>query len=351
MRSGEQSRNMGFSLIEVIISIAILAIISIPLLSYFTESMKYNSRMAEKQQATMLSQEILEQLNAENPLVQKLPSGAYSIPYLTDRMYTEKSNSIDASGIGTVQFLGLADDIGGKYDVVVTVETDGAADTESAFYGIDPAKDTLVLEQGQLQEALAYFTAVNRAFCSANAGEVRLTADEIQNNLSRDIVIELQTDGSGYRVSVKYAYTCTGLKGSAGEAVTYDCAGADERNVDELNRIYLLYNRVQQTDSVSINRGTGVMAAPDLYLICQNPGAPPYGVRIAGRTYLGDIHTNVEAGHVWDDMGYLITDVKSLAGTAAPVRIAKLQADIYKKGEAEVSGFEPYITVNSMKGE
>ena len=50
-------------------------------------------------------------------------------------------------------------------------------------------------------------------------------------------------------------------------------------------------------------------------------------------------------------MGYLITDVKSLAGTAAPVRIAKLQADIYKKGEAEVSGFEPYITVNSMKGE
>jgi len=94
-----------------------------------------------------------------------------------------------------------------------------------------------------------------------------------------------------------------------------------------------------------------IMAAPDLYLICQNPGAPPYGVRIAGRTYLGDIHTNVEAWHVWDDMGYLITDVKSLAGTAAPVRIAKLQADIYKKGEAEVSGFEPYITVNSMKGE
>lgn len=351
MRSEEQSKNRGFSLIEVIISIAILAIISIPLLSYFTESMAYNSRMAKKQQATMLSQEILEQLNAENPLVQKLPSGAYSIPYLTDRMYTEESNSMDASGVGTIQFLGLADNIGGKYDVVVTVETDGAMDTEADFYGMDAVKDVLVLEQGQLQEALSYFTAVNRAFCAANAGEVRLTAGEIQNNLFRNIVIDLQTDGSGYRVSVKYSYTCTGLKGSSGGAVTYDCTSADEKCVDELNRIYLLYNRVQQTDSVSINRGIGVMTTPDLYLICQNQGAPPYGVKIAGRAYLGDIHTNVEAGHVWDDMGYLIMDVKSLSRTAAPVRIVKLQADIYEKGEAEASGAEPYITVSSRKGE
>ena len=37
-----KQNNAGFSLIEVVLSMAILAIISIPLLGYFTESMKYN---------------------------------------------------------------------------------------------------------------------------------------------------------------------------------------------------------------------------------------------------------------------------------------------------------------------
>ena len=51
-----------FSLLEVILAMAILAIISIPLLSYFTQSMKYNAMMADKQHATNLAQEVLEDL-------------------------------------------------------------------------------------------------------------------------------------------------------------------------------------------------------------------------------------------------------------------------------------------------
>lgn len=65
MKNREESKNAGFSLIEVVVSMAVLAIISIPLLSYFTESMRYNRMMAEKQKATLLSQEILEQLYHE----------------------------------------------------------------------------------------------------------------------------------------------------------------------------------------------------------------------------------------------------------------------------------------------
>ena len=39
----KQQNNGGFSLLEVILAMAILAILSIPLLSYFTQSMKYNA--------------------------------------------------------------------------------------------------------------------------------------------------------------------------------------------------------------------------------------------------------------------------------------------------------------------
>lgn len=44
----QPNNNGGFSLLEVILAMAILAIISIPLLSYFTQSMKYNAMMADK---------------------------------------------------------------------------------------------------------------------------------------------------------------------------------------------------------------------------------------------------------------------------------------------------------------
>lgn len=54
-------------MLEVILAMAILAILSIPLLSYFTQSMKYNAMMADKQHATNLAQEVMEDLkNSRN---------------------------------------------------------------------------------------------------------------------------------------------------------------------------------------------------------------------------------------------------------------------------------------------
>lgn len=351
MKNREESKNAGFSLIEVVVSMAVLAIISIPLLSYFTESMRYNRMMAEKQKATLLSQEILEQLYHETPLVQKTPSGGYDVPYLTARGYTVEADSIDASGAGTIQLAGQGDVIGEDNDVVITVETKGAAADTSALYGVDNTTDLFVTEKNQLQEALVYFTAVNRAYCAANAGAVRLTADEIKTKMTRDIVVDLAADGTGYRVSVKYNYTCGGLKGEAGGAVTYDGLYLGDRCMDEVKGIYLLYNRMQQVDRVTVSRGTGVAITPDLYLVCQDKGISLYEVELLGRSNLGTVYTNVEAGHVKDELGYLITDTRTLSGTLHPVETMKLQVDVYKKGEAGTSGASPYITINNTRGE
>ena len=58
-----KQNNQGFSLLEVVLSMAILAIISIPLLSYFTQSVKYNAKMADKQHATNLGQYVEDTLS------------------------------------------------------------------------------------------------------------------------------------------------------------------------------------------------------------------------------------------------------------------------------------------------
>ena len=45
----------GFTLVELILTIAILAIVTIPILSYFTDAAKHNARSRQKQNATVLA--------------------------------------------------------------------------------------------------------------------------------------------------------------------------------------------------------------------------------------------------------------------------------------------------------
>ena len=51
----------GFTLVELILTIAILAIVTIPILSYFTDAAKHNARSRQKQNASVLAQDVLEE--------------------------------------------------------------------------------------------------------------------------------------------------------------------------------------------------------------------------------------------------------------------------------------------------
>ena len=95
----QPNNNGGFSLLEVILAMAILAIISIPLLSYFTQSMKYNAMMADKQHATNLAQEVLEDLKNQKELAVVTTGAGFRVPYLEGNGYTLLSET-PAAGTG-----------------------------------------------------------------------------------------------------------------------------------------------------------------------------------------------------------------------------------------------------------
>ena len=122
--------NAGFSLLEVILSMAILAILSIPLLSYFTQSMKYNAKMADKQHASNLAQEVMENLKNQPNLVQNADASGFDVPYLEAENYVKASYTPAAPGPtetgGSVDYYGQADAIGEKYDIRVSVSTNQA---------------------------------------------------------------------------------------------------------------------------------------------------------------------------------------------------------------------------------
>lgn len=57
-----KKENSGFTLVELIITMAVLAVISVPLLKYFSDSMRHNVRMKEEQNAVVAAQNVLEEL-------------------------------------------------------------------------------------------------------------------------------------------------------------------------------------------------------------------------------------------------------------------------------------------------
>ena len=100
LKRGKQN-NAGFTLVEVIISMTILALVFIPLMKYFSDSLKHSTLTAKRQQATMLAQSVSEQLKASDALVKMGDSGyEWNVPG-----FTQEASTLNATtGVGDATF-------------------------------------------------------------------------------------------------------------------------------------------------------------------------------------------------------------------------------------------------------
>ena len=157
----------GFSLVEVVVSMAILAILTLMLLNYFGSSVSHNVQMSKNQKATLFAQETMEELKAQDTLIKKDDNtGEYTVPYLTTKNFTVEENTLNIEdsttgkekGVGKVKLIGKADEIGKNYDEVVTVSTDKKVqDTSNKQCGVNNANSGLSIDNGQDDEAFAHF--------------------------------------------------------------------------------------------------------------------------------------------------------------------------------------------------
>lgn len=360
----KKCNNAGFSLLEVILSMAILALISIPLLMYFSESIRYSALMEEEQKATLLAQEVTEDLKIQDNLI-AIPTGesAYSVPYLKDAGYTEKANSLDSEGKGEITLAGTE----GNYDVEVKLSTATAANAvqRPIIYGIDDTTDVLAVERDQKNEALAYFVAINNAYCAANPGSSLLTQAEIVDNLSRKITIDIGKTGTEYTISIYYEYTCTNLRGT-GSSDTFTSSKLLDVRMTELKKIYLLFDRSEKAgawDVIEVNSSAFTAGQePELHFICQNlADDAAYTLQIkrpndnwlvrtnVGRSFTNNVGTLVTyTGAVVNEAGNTLP-TETLTENATPVRVITIETKIYKKGHT--ASDEPYVVINTTKGE
>lgn len=375
----------GFSLVEVVLSMAILAIISIPLLNYFSDSMKYNAKMAQKQHATALAQEVLEGMKNENHLVQEVTPAAvsgtaYSVPSLTGKGYTEISNDMEVvSGSavsGSAVYLGDGIMIGKNYDVVVKVNCSTPENEKDVAQvaAINADTDVFAAENGQANEAVTKFMAVNASANTISPAAVTLlTGDQIKAAMKRTMKIDISKEalpGTEYKVEVTCSYSCSGLKGTTGTDEYFECSPFAEKKLSDVKKIYLLFSK-EANDNLEISVQSGIFPSgylPEFYLICQNLDPAGTGdllnitakysdsTTISGAMLGNNIVTNIgkNSNHnviKADGVPVTISAANNIVDYAPQTRKVNLEVSVYKKGTGNTLGAEPYITVNASKGE
>lgn len=146
----KKKADQGFSLVEVIIALSILAIVSVPLLSSFAQSAKTNAKAREIMNATNLAQNIVEEIKAD---------GALTYTGLTD------------IGAGTYVDIPTTDTLimGGKqyYARVSITPSTKLINNESVFpfQGIDPSVDAVYQCSNEMKKEIA------QAYIDANGGD------------------------------------------------------------------------------------------------------------------------------------------------------------------------------------
>ncbi len=373
MTEKQHNKNAGFSLLEVILAMAILAIISIPLMNYFMESLKYSAKMRAKQEATIFAQQITEDLKSvKQPLI-RIAEGEteYSVPYLSDASMgyvvaeSDLNDAATANGPGTGKVrLTKTED---KFDTEIILSTDVSANeiARPILYGVDDTTDVLAVEHSETQEALAYFQAVNASY-AVSSGTTVLSEDAIRQAMTREIKVKLGREGSYHTVFVCYEYSCGDLRG-AGSTDSFTSTALLDVRIADLKRIYLLYDKVSETDALSHAKSdtvtfersaeAGASVSPEVYLICQNPTERnDYRVVVKGLTGGQKIHTNIRlaglgeasTGSVINEYGTLLTTEK-LTEEGTPVRLVSITVNIYRKNHS--AGEEPYASIQTTKGE
>jgi prepilin-type N-terminal cleavage/methylation domain-containing protein len=264
----------GFSLVEVIVSITLLAIILVPLLNYFVSSAKYSSKAKTNQKAVVLAQSILEQCKDKS-------IDEIALSFHTDTDFIDVFNIVDPSRIlnptdstnpesmveevdANGSSLGNKDTSGnfdavtktfknptdGKvyyvikniqeddnsYDALISIDTNNtlgdtyyAKNNSEEIYNINAInspENLVAVESSQKARAVNQMIAINVNECATqnalHLGDaswtnlIQSSETEITNALSRIMTIEINPiTGSTTTAKVKiyYKYYCVGIPG------------------------------------------------------------------------------------------------------------------------------------------
>ncbi|MCR5256333.1 MAG: prepilin-type N-terminal cleavage/methylation domain-containing protein [Acetatifactor sp.] len=266
--------NRGFSLVELLAAIAILAIVVSPFLHSFITAANTNSRARRVMQATAAAEDIFERLR---PL--QLGDGIVSLMNrgnCRELLINENATPVggtdryctvnDGTGLkfvkndsGVYYFAILDEEVdSSKYDIFATIDTRDYADNYNSealtkITDIDLKKDVLyTLTSDMENRVFAEFADRSSRYFAGRSGTAAKAAD-FANSLKRSMTFTIEPVGILTRVSLKIEYTDEFSRVAPSEKTyskTMELYLSDGTN--ELRNIYFLYTPNYDSRSGSV---------------------------------------------------------------------------------------------------
>lgn len=294
-----KGRNKGFTLLELLIAVLVLAIVIIPLLHSFVSSFRVNARSRETMRATTLAQNEMELFEKEK--IEDLADPAK----FTYRGWGTVTPEPDSNGCYTFVREGIVNDDSGRsmFDVVVKLNPERAVDTDryysqntNGFLYINTFSN---LDCGSFVQPLkSNINDPNNRFCDETvysiyeANKEGTTAWDFEKSLARTITLQIMqlNDGTKDVTKAKVIYEYygddsmvkTGYQRYTKEQIIFDNSQEfdEDGNPIELNSVYLFYTPRYDAGNMNIVcEGTSHATGIDK-IIVENESKLPVNVYI-----------------------------------------------------------------------
>lgn len=342
----------GFSLIEVIIAVALLAILSMPILAYFTHASVATSNGKDTHRANIVAQSVAEELNGCETF-QQIEEKLILVP---DSKWTVNS-AYDTSEKKAVLTKEVTED-GYTYLAKVSLDYNyetkdvNGDDTDAKYngYAMPKLKEVYADTNVVISETDQVDTAVSN-FLYSNPSK---SESEIKNNMVRTLCLDVSKKNSDvYDVRGYYNYSYA----NNGKTDTYSADVEDtEIEISKLENIYFFYNIIQDSvpESVKVDFDSTITQEEakklHVYFVCQKEVKEPktgYSLNFDtshGQAAWAEYYTNGVATNLAASSNMIQYDTSGK-------RIAKIVIDVYNGSETSFTEANRITHLETSKGE
>lgn len=225
----------GFSLIEVIIAVAILGIVAMSLLSYFSLASNYSSRGRDKQRADMVAQSVIEEINSYNSVdaieekLKNATGSAWQIDTLADEVQKESTltKKMTLDGVDYLAKVKL------DYDYVPENEDGDATQAKYNEYATPQLSEVYSPNNIVFSETDEQEVAISNIYHQ----NTNVSQSTIKSTVERTMCLDFQTDEENAEICHVKAYHEYKYNGK-----TYTVSLKNEKiEMKQLKNVYLFY--------------------------------------------------------------------------------------------------------------
>ena len=232
--------NLGLSIVEVLVAVAILAIVFVPLLKTFTQASTINARAQKLQNVTSLAEGVMEDVKGKS--IQELHDLAVEredVSFLPlDKDGTLTKGNLNNVPPYTVTYENVTATQGITYDAVVTIATENYKNKDKDADDIGDVSDANIRELPQINKVDSNRNAVlswelnkydNKALenlaaeNSVSGSDIATLKDSYKDTAEKHINIEIKedTDTSSTKVSCEVEYKTGTASGKSLKYLVY----------------------------------------------------------------------------------------------------------------------------------